>query len=112
MHSNRQLKDLLFKNNEEQVFFLIYSNNYAITQLKELSFVTNLNFRIPISLQLKGVNLWFFKLSLFNLTESIVLNIKGLQHKVAKIKGLENMTLWQRLNSFSVLSQVMSNNIK
>ena len=57
--------------------------------LRNWSFVTILNFLSPISLQLKGVNLWFFKLRLFNLTEIIVWNIKGLQHQVAKINGLK-----------------------
>ena len=34
-------------------------------------FVTNSNFRIPISLQPAGVDVWYFKLSLFDLTEFI-----------------------------------------
>jgi len=66
--------------------------------LRKLSFCHNFKFSIPISLKLKGVNLWFFKLRLSNLTEIIVWNIKGLHHQVEKIKGLENMSLWQRLN--------------
>ena len=40
--------------------------------------VTNLNFLIPISLHHDGVNLWYFKLRPFDLTEFIVWNIKGL----------------------------------
>ena len=28
------------------------------------------------------------------------LNTKGLHHLVAKMKGFENLSLWQRLNSF------------
>ena len=28
------------------------------------------------------------------------LNIKGVHHQVANIKGLENLSLWQRLNFF------------
>ena len=48
-------------------------------------FVTNLNCLIPISLQSDDVNLWYFKLRLFGLTEFIVWNIKGPRHWVAKI---------------------------
>jgi len=53
---------------------------------KELSFDTNSNCLIPISLQSddNDVNLWYFKLRLFGLTEFIVRNIKGLQHLVGK----------------------------
>ncbi len=37
-----------------------------------------------------------------NQTDQIiqVWNIKGLHHQVAKIKGFENLSLWQRLKSF------------
>ena len=59
-------------------------------------FATNLNFPIPISWQPDGVNLWFFKFRLFDLT---VWNIKGLCYLVSKIKGLENQSLWQELDS-------------
>ena len=40
------------------------------------------------------VNLWYFKLRLFNLT-----NLEVLRQRVAKIQWLENQSLWQRLNS-------------
>ena len=43
-------------------------------------FVTNSNCLIPISLQSDYVNLWYFKLRLFGLTEFIVWNIKDLRH--------------------------------
>ena len=46
-------------------------------------------------------NLWYFKLILFDLTEYKVWNFWGLRHWVVKIKGLENLSLWQRLKSFS-----------
>ena len=46
---------------------------------------SNLNFLIPIYLQPDGVNLWCFKLRLFDLTEFIVWNFKGLKHRIAKI---------------------------
>ena len=45
-----------------------------------------------------GVNFRYFKLKLFDLTESIVWNIKGLRDWVVQIKALENLSLWQRLN--------------
>ena len=48
-------------------------------------FVTNSNCLIPISLQSDDVNIWYFKLRFFILTEFIVWNIKGLRHWVAKI---------------------------
>ena len=48
-------------------------------------FATNLNVLILISMQPYGVNLCYFKLILFYLTEFIVWNIKGLWHWVAKI---------------------------
>ena len=73
-------------------------------------FATNSNFLILILLQSDGVNLWYFKLRLnvisnyylFDFTPFIVNNIKGLplQHRVAKIWGLETQSLWQNLNSF------------
>ena len=38
-------------------------------------FDTNSNFLIPISIQPNGVNLWYFKLRLFDLTDFIVLDV-------------------------------------
>ena len=64
---------------------------------------TNSDFLIFISLKPNGVNLWYFKLILFDLTELIVWNIKGLRHWNLKIEGLENQSLLQKLNSFTVL---------
>ena len=58
-------------------------------------------FVISISLQPCCVHLWYFILRLFDLIEFIVSNIKGLlRHSDGKIKGFENRSLWQRLNSF------------
>ena len=48
--------------------------------IKELRFCHKLNFLISISLQRDGENRWFFKLRLFDLTEFIVWNIKGLRY--------------------------------
>ena len=62
-------------------------------------FGTHSYFLIPISLQPDYLNLKYFKLRLFNLTEFTVWNISGLQHWVAKIKVWENQSLWQRLLS-------------
>ena len=51
-------------------------------------------------MQPDGVNLWYFKLRLFDLPELIVWNIKGLGKRVANLLELENLSLWQKLNSF------------
>ena len=64
------------------------------------AFATNSNFLILISWQPDGGNAWYFKLRLFDLTEFIVWNIKRLRNWVAKMKVLENQSMWQRLNSF------------
>ena len=42
-------------------------------------FATNSNFLTPLSFQPDGVNLWYFKLNLFNLTEFISLKYPRLQ---------------------------------
>ena len=52
---------------------------------KNRVFATNSNFPILIPLQPNSLNLRFFKLGLFVLTEFIVWNIKGLRHKLADI---------------------------
>ena len=80
-----------------------YFNELRITLgLKGTDWVfgTNWNFLITISLQPDDVNLWYFKLTLFDLSEFIAWNIKGLRHWVATILKLENQSLWQKLNSF------------
>ena len=53
-------------------------------------FATNSIFVILISFQPDDVNLWYFKLTLFDLTAFIVWNIKGLRHWVAMKLKLEN----------------------
>ena len=65
-----------------------------------MSLCHTFSFVKPISLQLYDVNLWYFKLTLFNITEFIAWNIKSLRHWVALILKLENQSLWQKLNSF------------
>ena len=60
---------------------------------------TNSVFVKPKSLQPYDVNLWYFKLTLFDLRSFIVWNIKGLRHWVATILKLENQSLWQKLES-------------
>ena len=67
-------------------------------------FATNSVFVKSTSLQPYDVNLWYFKLTLFDLIAVIVWNIKGLRHRVATILKLENQSLWQKLNSFVCLS--------
>ena len=44
----------------------------------------------------------YFKFRLLDSTLFIVWNINGVRRWVAKLKGLENQSLWQRLNSFLV----------
>ena len=65
-----------------------------------MSLCHTFSFVKPISLQLYDVNLWYFKLTLFNITEFIVWSIKSLRHWVALILKLENQSLRQKLNSF------------
>ena len=48
-------------------------------------FATNSHFLTPISLQSDSVNLWYFKLRLFELIELIVWNIKGPEKRVVKL---------------------------
>ena len=50
-------------------------------------------------MQPDGVNLWYFKSRLLNVTELIVYKFKTLG---CKDKGLENQSLWRRLNSFLI----------
>ena len=57
-----------------------------------MSLAKDSNFLISIFLHPNGVHLWYFKLTKF-----IILNIKGLRHRVAKIQGLENQRLGQKL---------------
>ena len=64
-------------------------------------FATKSDFLIPIPLQRNVVNLRYFKLWIMLDTIIFVWNIKGLHHLVAKIYGLESLSLWQRLNSFT-----------
>ena len=52
---------------------------------RNLAFITNLDFLIPMSLQPDDVNLRHFKLSLFDISEYMVCNIKGLRRRVEKI---------------------------
>ena len=64
--------------------------------MKELSFCHKLKYSYPISLQ-PNVDLRYFKLLI--LLDQI--NIKGLHHQVAKIWEWENLSVWQKLNSFT-----------
>ena len=82
-------------NNRVGYFFI-----YPLTLQRNWVFVTNSEFIIPNSSEPNVVNLWYFKLILFDLTEFIVWNIKGLWHWNPKILGLEKQSLWQWLNSF------------
>ena len=62
---------------KDQVWFALKG------MIKNWVFATNLNFLIPKSLHPSVVNSWYFKHRLFDLTEYIVWNIKGLRHRVA-----------------------------
>ena len=71
---------------------------------RELSLFQKLNFLISIFLEPDDVNLWYFKLRLFDLTEFLVRNNYDVRPLVAKIERLENLSLWQRLNSFGIVN--------
>ena len=75
-----------FSNITKQPNFLDFLRINEIKLQRNWVFATNLNFLTPISLQPDGVNLWYFKLRLFDLTELIVWNIKGLEKRVANWK--------------------------
>jgi len=62
---------------------------------------------IYISLQPDVINFWYFEIILFNLTESIVLNSKGLGYWVAKIKRWANQNLRPNLSSFEQNASVI-----
>ena len=72
---------------------------------KELGLCHMLKFSNPNTFATYGTILWYFELTVIDLTEFIVLNIKGLRHGAAKIKGLENQSLWKRGNSFNDIWQ-------
>ena len=65
---------------------------------KELSFCHKLQF--SNQLQPDAVNLLYFKLIIFDQSEILVWNVKGLQEEVAEILGSKCLSLWQTLNSF------------
>ena len=85
------LKALYHKKEESEVIFICIVN----VKQRNWVFATNSAFVRPISLQPYDVNL-----TLFDLTEFIVWNIKDLRHWVATILKLENQSLWQKLYSF------------
>ena len=61
----------------------------GISAKRNWVFATNSEFITPISLELNVANLWYFRLTLFDLIEFIAWNIKGLQHQVYKIRKFE-----------------------
>ena len=69
--------------------------------LKELSFVTHSDFLILILSQPDGEDFRYFNLWILLAHLIQVWNIKCLQHQVAKILELENLSLWQKFNSFT-----------
>ena len=87
-------------------FSYIFGSKFKFLQVKQRNWVfdTILYFLITIFLQLKSLNLRFFKLRLFNLTEIIVWNIKGLQHQVAKTQFLCGRLSFKKLKSVCFIS--------
>ena len=55
--------------------FFYFKNNFTERKVWNWVFVTNVDFLIPIFFLPDGVNLWYFKLKFFQLTEFIVWNI-------------------------------------
>ena len=51
------------------ICFFRFFGKYFLSKSKKLSFFTILKFLIPLSLQTDSINLWYFKLRLFDLTE-------------------------------------------
>ena len=66
--------------------------------LRNWVFATNSVFVKPLSLQPYDVNLWYFKLTLFNPIAFIFWNIKGLRHWFATILKLENQSICHKLD--------------
>ena len=81
----------MIENDIYRIKYLFLFCSFCLWKKVNWIFATNLNFLLPISLQLDGVNLWFFKVRLFDLTEFFSLKYqRSVQHWVAKIEGLEN----------------------
>ena len=87
-------KDIVIRKSEfaaKTQFLYTKIHKYAICikvfvfNSKELSLCHKFSFIKPISLQPYDENLWYFKLTLFDLITFIVWNIKGLRHWVATI---------------------------
>ena len=68
---------------------------------------TNFNFIIHISLQIDEVDLWYFKLRLFDLTELIVWNIKGLQDTTFGYKDYKDLKTWVWSKNSVLLQNVL-----
>ena len=79
--------------------FTQFFNCRQIVVQRNWVFATNSNFLSPISLQSDRVNLWYFKLWLFNIMEFIIWNIWGLKHLVTKILW-KDWIPFQRLGRF------------
>ena len=78
----------------------VYFNFFIviILLLRNWVFATNSVFVKPLSLQPNDVNLWYFKLTLFNPIAFIFWNIKGLRHWFATILKLENQSICHKLD--------------
>ena len=78
---DQALMDLAYRSEITIRIFFLYDWFFSFTLVFLLTwyqrhwfFATNSNFHIPISLRPDGVNLWYFKLRLFNLLVFIVWN--------------------------------------
>ena len=103
--SSTCIKDMLFC-----VFFFFnpvfyYKCIFFIVDVVVCMFATKSDSLILISLQPYVVDFRHFKLWILLDQIILVWNSKGLHHKVAK--GLENLSLWQRLNCFIFFTVVL-----
>ena len=77
-----------------QGVYLSTSSTYKGTEFLTVTVIYLSNFIIHISFQLDELDLWYFKLRLFDLTELIVWNIKGLQDTTFGYKDYKDLKSW------------------
>jgi len=81
----------VYNNNKYKMKAVRYQNCYNLqeffpTQKQTFKGIESLpQTHMFLSLQPNGVNLWYFKLRLFDRTNFVVWNIQGLRHWVAQI---------------------------
>ena len=103
LHVLRKVSNLILQN-------FIYTFFYCLTisHKRKWVFATYSDFLIPITWQPILLNLSYFKLLI--LLDQIVLvwNIKGLHHQVAKLWGLENLSLLQKNQFLCIFSMKLN----